>query len=144
LNPVIASACMAASSVSVVINSLRLKRVRLVRQLGAVAAAALLISCGSNTSNNEPVKQYQLHGEVVSLDPHDKTATINAQKVEGWMDAMKMEYPVKDSQDFSKLQPNECIDATVFVRGTEYWVADVKPAQAAPGTCVTPAAGAVK
>jgi Cu/Ag efflux protein CusF len=112
--------------------------------LAAVAAAALLISCGSNTSNNEPVKQYQLHGEVVSLDAHDKTATINAQKVEGWMDAMKMEYPVKDSQDFSKLQPNECIDATVFVRGTEYWVGDVKPAEASPGSCVTPAAGAAK
>jgi Cu/Ag efflux protein CusF len=135
---------MAANSMCVVTNSLRMKRMRLGRHLAAVAAAALLISCGSNSSNNEPVKQYKLHGEVVSLDPHDKIATINAQKVEGWMEAMKMEYPVKDSQDFSKLQPNECIDATVFVRGTEYWVADVKPAEAAPGTCVTPGAGAAK
>jgi Cu/Ag efflux protein CusF len=112
--------------------------------LAAPALAALLISCGSSTSTNEPVKQYKLHGEVVSLDAHDKIATINAQKIEGWMEAMKMEYPVKDSQDFSKLQPNECIDATVFVKGTEYWVADVKPAEASPGTCVTPAAGAAK
>jgi Cu/Ag efflux protein CusF len=125
-------------------NSLRLKRVRLGRHLAVAAAAALLISCGSNTSNNEPVKQYQLHGEVVSLDPHDKIATIYAQKIEGWMEAMKMEYPVKDTQDFSKLQPNECIDATVFVQGTEYWVGDVKPAEASAGTCLTAPAGAAK
>jgi protein SCO1/2 len=97
-------------------------------------------SCGSRSSpseaSKEPPKQFHLHGEIVKLDPQDKTATINAQKIEGWMEAMSMEYPVKDAQDFSKLQPNECIDATVFVQGTEYWVGDVKPAETAPGSCV--------
>lgn len=100
---------------------------------------ALTISCGSKplaeTSKEQP-KQYQLHGEVMRLDPQGKTATINAQKIEGWMEAMSMEYPVKDARDFSKLQPNECIDATVFVQGTQYWVADVRPANAAPGACL--------
>jgi len=99
----------------------------------------LAISCGSKPlaeTSNEAPKQYQLHGEVTRLDPQGKTATINAQKIEGWMDAMSMEYPVKDAQDFSKLQPNECIDATVFVQGTQYWVADVRPANAEPGACL--------
>jgi protein SCO1/2 len=97
--------------------------------------AALTLSCSSKPAP-EAAKQYRLHGEVVRLDPQAKTATINSQKIEGWMEAMSMEYPVKDAQDFSKLQPNECIDATVFVQGTEYWVADVKPVEATPGACV--------
>src|SRR5215472_3002627 len=100
---------------------------------------ALTASCGSQpaaeTSKEQP-KQYPLHGEVVRLDAQGKTATINAQKIVGWMEAMSMEYPVKDAQDFSKLQPNECIDATVFVQGTQYWVADVRPANAGPGACL--------
>ena len=97
------------------------------------------ISCGSKPAaetSKEPPKQYQLRGEIVRLDPQAKTATINAQKIEGWMEAMSMEYPVKDANDFSKLQPSECIDATLFVQGTEYWVANVKPAQTAPGACL--------
>src|SRR5215467_9925368 len=100
--------------------------------------AALAASCGSKplADSKEAPEQYQLHGEVTRLDPQGKTATINAQKIEGWMDAMSMEYPVKDVQDFSKLQPNECIDATVFVQGTQYWVADVRPANAGPGACL--------
>ena len=79
-----------------------------------VTAAALLISCGSNASNNEPVKQYQLHGEVVSLDPHDKTATINAQKVEGWMDAMTMKYKVDDPKVLKAVKAGDQITATVY------------------------------
>lgn len=100
--------------------------------------ALLLISCSQPATEaaKEPPKQYQLHGEVVRVDAQNKTATINAQKIEGWMEAMSMEYPVKDSQGFSTLHPNDCIDATVFVQGSEYWVGDVKHADAAPGTCV--------
>ncbi|HLH41395.1 MAG TPA: copper-binding protein [Bryobacteraceae bacterium] len=96
--------------------------------------AAGTVSCGSKPAA-EP-KQYPLRGQVVRLDPAAKTATIDAQKIEGWMEAMSMEYPVKDPNDFAKLQPNQCIDATVMVRGTEYWVADVKPAHVAPGACL--------
>jgi len=79
-----------------------------------------------------------MHGEVVRVDPQAKTATINATKIEGWMEAMSMEYPVKDAQDLSKLHPNNCIDATVVVDGANFWVSDVKPSDAAPGTCVPP------
>src|SRR6516225_6473983 len=94
---------------------------KLMLKLAIVAAlAALLSSCGSrpaSEANKEPPKRYQLHGQVVRVDPQGKIATINAQKIEGWMEAMSMEYPVRDAQDFSALHPNDCIDATVYVRG---------------------------
>ena len=100
--------------------------------------AVFLISCSHPAAETakEPPKQYQLHGEVVRVDPQAKTATINAQKIEGWMEAMSMEYPVKDPQGLSTLHPNDCVDATVFVQGTDFWVGDLKHADAAPGTCV--------
>src|SRR5215472_3223185 len=100
---------------------------------------AFLGACGSQPAPEaakEPPKRYQLHGEVVRVDPQAKTATINGQKIEGWMDAMSMDYPVKDAQDLSTLHPNDCVDATVFVRGTDYWVGEVKHVQADQGACV--------
>ena len=104
-------------------------------------AMLLLCSCASpppaETAKEQP-KQYSLHGEVVRLDAQNKTATINARKIEGWMEAMSMEYPVKDSQDFSTLHPSDCIDAKVWVQGADYWVTDVKHAPAAPEGCLAP------
>lgn len=50
-----------------------------------------------------------------------------------------MGYPVKDSQDFSSLQPDECIDATVFVQGDAFWVGEVKKLNTPPDSCVAAA-----
>jgi Cu/Ag efflux protein CusF len=99
---------------------------------------AFLLSCShpAAETTKEAPKQYQLHGEVVRVDPRAKTATINAQKIDGWMEAMSMEYLVKDTQGLSTLHPNDCVDATVFVQGTDFWVGDLKHADAAAGTCV--------
>ena len=99
-------------------------------------ACVLVTACSASKEPVTSVKRYQLHGEVVSLDPKGGIATINGQKIEGWMGAMSMEYPVKDPQEFSTLHPNDCIDATVFVRGTDYWVGEVKPSQGAAGNCL--------
>ena len=110
------------------------------RILALLLPVVLLLACShpAAETNKEPPKQYQLHGEVVRVDSQNQTAMINAQKIEGWMEAMSMEYPVKDQPGFSTLHPNDCIDATVFVQGADFWVADVKHANAAPGTCLPP------
>src|SRR5690242_6519864 len=122
-------------------DSIRLLHLRQMKDPAKVVllAAVLLSGCNSSQTSEaakEPPKRYQLHGEVVRLDPQGKIATINAQKIEGWMDAMSMEYPVKDPQDFSTLHQKDCIDATVFVQGASYWVGEVKHADAQPGACV--------
>ncbi|HEX5431708.1 MAG TPA: copper-binding protein [Bryobacteraceae bacterium] len=114
------------------------------RLLILIATIAALTACSSRTAdvNHDPVKQFAMHGQVVRLDPKGKIATIKAQKIEGWMEAMTMEYPVKAEQDFSALHPNDCIDATLFVQGPDYWVAGVKPATSPAGMCVAAPAGA--
>jgi|SRR5580704_1396106 Cu/Ag efflux protein CusF len=77
-------------------------------------------------AKDEPVKQYAMHGEVLRLDTEGKIAAIKAGKIGDWMEAMTMEYPVKDKTEFDKLRTGEKIDATVFVQGNSYWVAEIR------------------
>lgn len=80
-----------------------------------------------NETSNLPVKRYELHGRVVRLDPQTHGAVINGQKIEGWMEAMTMTYPVKSESDYQALRPGEHIQATVLVQGMNFWIADVRP-----------------
>ncbi len=84
----------------------------------------LLTGCQRNPVAR-PAKEYQMRGEVVSLDPAAHLATVKAGKIEGWMEAMTMEYPVKDPQEFGKLKVGANIQAKVTVQGMDYWISSV-------------------
>ena len=86
-------------------------------------AALLLAGCGAK---QEPGKRYSMQGEVKSLSPADKTATVAAGKITGWMEAMTMEYPVKPEAEYAKLHVGDHIQATVVVSDEKYYVTDVK------------------
>ena len=68
-----------------------------------------------------------MQGEVLKLDPAAQLATVKHGKIEGWMDAMTMEYPVKDKNQFLKLRVGDKIEAKVAVQGTDYWIAAASP-----------------
>ena len=61
----------------------------------------------------------------MSLDPQAHIAKINGQKIEGWMEAMTMEYPVKDQKEFDTLHVGDHITATVFVQGLNYSIGEI-------------------
>jgi Cu/Ag efflux protein CusF len=88
---------------------------------------ALLLAGCQKSAAPKPTQQYQMQGEVLSLDPRSQTATIKHGKIAGWMEPMTMEYPVKDKQEFSKLKTGERIQAKILVQGTDYWIAAVNP-----------------
>jgi Cu/Ag efflux protein CusF len=77
-------------------------------------------------AKDETLHRYALHGEVLRLDPLGKIAAIKHQKIGDWMEAMTMEFPVKDPADFNKLREGEKISGTVFVQGTTYWVGEIQ------------------
>ncbi len=91
---------------------------------------AVLAGCQQTSvkegAKDESVKQYAMHGEVLRLDPQGKIAAIKAGKIGDWMEAMTMEYPVKDQAEFDKLHAGDKISATVFVQGNSYWVAGIQ------------------
>jgi Cu/Ag efflux protein CusF len=71
-----------------------------------------------------------MRGEVMQLDPEHQVATINHENIEGFMHAMTMDYGFRDKQEFAKLHKGDHIEATLFVQGDDYWVGQVKTAQA--------------
>ena len=99
------------------------------RTCAAIALLVLLASCRQiivkDEAKDEPVRRYAMHGEVLRLDTQGKIAAIKAGKIGDWMEAMTMEFPVKDPTEFDKLHIGEKIDATVFVQGNSYWVAEI-------------------
>jgi protein SCO1/2 len=93
---------------------------------GLLVSGVLLSGCSQKPVAKEPPKEYALHGEVKALDPKAQIATVDHEKIDGWMEAMTMEYPIKDQQDFNKLKVGSKIDAKVIVQGTDYWLVDIK------------------
>jgi len=103
------------------------------RTCAAITLLLLLAGCQRSTltavkeeAKDEPIKQYAMHGEVLRLDAPAKIAAIKAGKIGDWMEAMTMEYPVKEQPEFDKLHIGDKIDATVYVQGNSYWIGGVQ------------------
>jgi Cu/Ag efflux protein CusF len=92
----------------------------------AVLFALSICSC-QKTPPPKPIQEFTMQGEVMSLDPAAQTAHINAGAIEGWMEAMAMDYPVKDKQEFQKLKVGDHVQAKVDVQGTDFWIASANP-----------------
>ena len=109
------------------------------RTLFAITLLVLLAACRQapvtsavkEEAKDEAVKQYAMHGEVLRLDAQGKIAAIKAGKIGDWMEAMTMEYPVKEQPEFDKLHVGDKISATVYVQGNSYWVGGIQ-ADSAP------------
>jgi Cu/Ag efflux protein CusF len=100
----------------------------------------LLGACARNADDKQspPLNRFSIHGEVMRLEPADKLATIRHQKIEGYMGAMTMTFPVKDPREFGELQIGNCIDGTVFVQGENLWVGEIKHLSTPSDMCVAP------
>jgi protein SCO1/2 len=83
---------------------------------------AVLAGCAKQAAE----KRYTLKGDVLRVDPTTRMATIKGDKIEGWMEAMTMEYPVKEKSEFAKLSAGDRITATVFVGEANYHIGDIK------------------
>lgn len=89
----------------------------------AIFALPLLIAA---CKKEPPAHHYTVRGVVLKVDPANKSATIDAEKIEGWMDAMTMEYPVASAADLAKLKPGNKITATVDVRDLDYSLSNIQ------------------
>ena len=82
--------------------------------LAAVLALASLFAVGSfaQDKSKAKAKSYTFHGKVEAIT--DKGLTVNGEKVEGWMDAMKMTYPVDKPDVLKMVKVGDTIMATVY------------------------------
>jgi Cu/Ag efflux protein CusF len=95
-------------------------------RIAIVCAATVLLLAGC--AKPQPVKTYQMHGEVMGIDAAGHVATIKHDNIPGFMSAMTMGYPVKDQAELSKLKVGEKINATLYQQGDDFWVGNFQQA----------------
>lgn len=92
----------------------------------ATAVFLLAVLLTTECAKEAPVHRYALRGEIVKIDPAAHTATIKHEKIDGWMEAMTMEFPVRNPKEFAALRAGQRITATVFVSDASvYWIGDI-------------------
>ena len=75
-----------------------------------------------------PPKEFKLEGEIISVDPDKKAATVKHGPIEGYMAAMTMSYPIPDSAELAKIKAGDHITATVFddQATSKYWLGNIQ------------------
>jgi ribosomal protein S1 len=94
--------------------------------LAAALAVASLFAANANAQDAAKGKGMTFHGKVEAVT--DKGLTVNGEKVEGWMDAMTMSYPVDKPDVLKKVKVGDTIMATVYKGDTTLHNVEVMPA----------------
>jgi Cu/Ag efflux protein CusF len=66
-----------------------------------------------------------MRGVVRRVHADRQTALIAHENIPGWMEAMTMEFPVRDKAEFAKLQEDAQIRAVVNVQDLDYWLTEI-------------------
>ncbi len=86
---------------------------RFVNRMITIFAAAILMAAlclGQGTSK----KAMTFHGKVQGVNAADNSLKIDGEKVDGWMDAMTMDYKVDNPAVLKSVKPGDKITATVY------------------------------
>ena len=81
----------------------------------SLISLALVLAACRPSAKTAAQKTYQFTGKVIAVDAKDHTATIDGAAIPGYMDAMKMDYPVPSASDLASMKAGETINATVSV-----------------------------
>jgi Cu/Ag efflux protein CusF len=96
----------------------------------AWVAAVTLAGCGKKNPKTEdfgpPKNKYPIRGVVLRLRPAEGIAVIKHEKIEGWMEAMTMEFRVPEEKEFAKLREGAVVEGTVHTNDSFFWLAEVK------------------
>ena len=84
----------------------------------------VLASCAKK--DEAPVQRYKLKGQVLDLDEANRLARIQHEKIDGWMEAMTMEFPVRSDAEWKKLSKGARVTATVVVQDFRYHLEDIR------------------
>jgi protein SCO1 len=81
----------------------------------AIVASGIFVAAGCNnkTANDSP--RFHLKGKVVTVNPAEKTITVDHEAIPGFMGAMEMPYPAGDVRDLGRVGPGDKITADIVV-----------------------------
>ena len=67
-------------------------------------------------------KRYPIKGEVVAVDKAKKKATIKHEEIPGYMEAMTMDFPIREDWVWEDLNPGANVFAELVVDDNGYWL----------------------
>ena len=82
------------------------------RILAGALGCLLAVNSFAQDKAKGKAKSHTFHGKVEAVT--DKGLTVNGEKVEGWMDAMTMTYPVDTPDILKMVKVGDQIMATVY------------------------------
>ena len=84
--------------------------------VGILICTILSLGYAEQSKNAPPAgkKEHVFKGKVEKIDLANKTFTVNGQKVEGWMDAMTMNYAPDKEDVLKKVKVGDEITAKVY------------------------------
>lgn len=76
---------------------------------------AVQVGCGSKPESKGASRHYAISGRVMALDAKNQTVSLDGSAIPGYMEAMRMDYPVPSRKDFEAMHVGDKIQATVNV-----------------------------
>lgn len=101
-----------------------------------LVAIALFPAACSEKSSPQPqaqAKRYQLVGKVVSIDKDQASVMVDGKEIVGFMGAMAMAYPVRDTKALAALNPGDEITADVVVANDGAYLENIVVTRKADG-----------
>lgn len=98
-----------------------------------LALAVLLLAAACEVTKEKPLsedgeKVYDIRGKILSRDAGDNTVRVDHERIEGFMDAMVMDYSVRGAKVGALPADNAKFHGRLHVTDNGYWLTDVKPA----------------
>lgn len=91
-------------------------------------ALAVLFACGEKAQPlSEPgEKLYTVRGVLVARDAADNSLRIDHERIDGFMEAMTMDFRVRGAEVGTLPPDTSRIEAKLHVTDRSYWITDVK------------------
>jgi protein SCO1/2 len=93
-----------------------------------IVLGAVLIACGSRSTE----RTYTIQGQVITLTPDRREATIKHGEVKGLMPAMTMPYKIREKAELDAVKPGDLIDATLVIVENDAYLTKVRRVGEAP------------
>ena len=105
---------------------------KIIKNLNRLGALLLFAALGGNSTFAAPdaadqtAHSYSAHGIVRRISSDRRTATIQHEAISGYMGAMTMDFPVKDTNELDAISPDDEITFTLVVSTNEDWIEGVR------------------
>ena len=97
-----------------------------------IVFSLLLALAATACTRSSDERRYSLQGQVISVTPNHREATIKHEQITGFMPAMTMPYKVRDAKLLDGLAPGDLITARLIVEPNDAYLTDVRKVGQAP------------